>query len=107
MAHPELPEIVSREEWPTAREEPLAKEEAVARALNHDFEATVEQDGSLAERPGASCFLRDGDRVFHTYSLFEREVDRLGPTAGFLDLTALGPRAARGSATTMSTSSDT
>lgn len=32
MAHPELPEIVSRAQWRTAREELLAKEKAVARA---------------------------------------------------------------------------
>ncbi|WP_062649597.1 DUF899 domain-containing protein [Streptomyces maremycinicus] len=200
MAHPELPEIVSREEWRAAREELLAKEEAVARArdalsaarrslpmvevdkeyvfeggdgkarlldlfggrgqlvvhhfmfapewrsgcrccaafldqvghlahldacgtsfavvsrapfprilpfkarmgwtvpwyssydgdFNGDFEATVGQPGGLAERPGVSCFLREGDRVFHTYSVFDRELDRLGPATTLLDLTALG-----------------
>ncbi|TQJ48310.1 DUF899 domain-containing protein [Streptomyces sp. NBC_00080] len=201
MAHPELPEIVSREEWRAAREELLAKEEAVTRArdalgaerrglpmvevgkeyvfeggdgkaplldlfdgrrqlvvhhfmfapewqtgcrccaafldqvgqlahlnacgtsfaavsrapftrilpfkarmgwtvpwyssydddFNGDFEATVGQPGGFAERPGVSCFLREGDRVFHTYSVFDRELDRLGPAMSFLDLTALGP----------------
>ncbi|MFJ9023079.1 DUF899 domain-containing protein [Streptomyces sp. NPDC102259] len=201
MAHPELPEIVSREEWRAAREELLAKEEAVARArdaldaerrglpmvevgreyvfeggdgkaglldlfegrrqlvvhhfmfapewptgcrccaafldqvghlahlnaygtsfavvsrapftrilpfkarmgwtvpwyssydddFNGDFEATVGRDGGLVERPGVSCFLREGDRVFHTYSVFDRALDRLGPAMSFLDLTAQGP----------------
>ncbi|MEU5277483.1 DUF899 domain-containing protein [Streptomyces asoensis] len=215
MAHPELPEIVSREEWRTARAELLAKERVVARAraaldaerralpmvevgtayvfeggdgkaglldlfegrrqlvvhhfrfdpgwetgcrccaafldqvghLAHlnaqgasfavvsrapftrilpfkarmgwtvpwyscpeddfgaDFEATVpagdaavpageaaqEPDRGPGGRPGLSCFLREGDRVFHTYSVFGPELDRLGPAAGFLDLTALGP----------------
>ncbi|MDI9834158.1 DUF899 domain-containing protein [Streptomyces sp. KAU_LT] len=58
--------------------------------FNHDFEATLERDGELVERPGLSCFLRDRDRVFHTYSTYERGLDGLGSTTGFLDLTALG-----------------
>ncbi|MFB8757206.1 DUF899 domain-containing protein [Streptomyces nigra] len=58
--------------------------------FHHDFEATLERDGELVERPGLSCFLRDRDRVFHTYSTYERGLDGLGSTTGFLDLTALG-----------------
>ncbi|MFJ4482282.1 DUF899 domain-containing protein [Streptomyces longwoodensis] len=58
--------------------------------FNRDFEVTLEQDGELVERPGVSCFLRDGDRVFHTYSTYERGLDGLGSTTSFLDLTALG-----------------
>jgi predicted dithiol-disulfide oxidoreductase (DUF899 family) len=42
------------------------------------------------ELPGVSAFLRDGDRVFHTYSTYGRGTDAIGSTAGFLDLTALG-----------------
>ncbi|MFI1370595.1 DUF899 domain-containing protein [Streptomyces longwoodensis] len=61
-----------------------------ASGFNRDFEATLEQDGELVERPGVSCFLRDGDRVFHTYSTYERGLDGLGSTTSFLDLTALG-----------------
>ncbi len=30
-----------------------------------------------SEQPGWSCFLRDGDRVFHTYSVFARGVEAL------------------------------
>ncbi|WP_037907170.1 DUF899 domain-containing protein [Actinacidiphila yeochonensis] len=41
------------------------------------------------EQPGLSCFLRDGDEVFHTYSTYARGSD-FGGTYGFLDLTALG-----------------
>src|ERR1022692_1576286 len=41
-------------------------------------------------RPGVSCFLRDGDRVFHTYSTFARGTDQLGSSYTLLDLTALG-----------------
>ncbi|MEV8429555.1 DUF899 domain-containing protein [Streptomyces sp. HUAS 31] len=58
--------------------------------FNRDFEVTLELDGEQVERPGVSCFLRDRDRVFHTYSTYERGLDGLGSTTGFLDLTALG-----------------
>ncbi|GEC04169.1 hypothetical protein SSP24_18240 [Streptomyces spinoverrucosus] len=58
--------------------------------FNRDFEATVEHEGQFVERPGVSCFLRDRDRVFHTYSTYERGLDGLGSTTSFLDLTALG-----------------
>ncbi|MFJ5258972.1 DUF899 domain-containing protein [Streptomyces sp. NPDC088387] len=58
--------------------------------FNADFEATVVRDGEQTERPGISCFLRDLDRVFHTYSAYERGLDGLGSTTSFLDLTALG-----------------
>ncbi|MGC0332689.1 putative dithiol-disulfide oxidoreductase (DUF899 family) [Streptomyces sp. SAI-170] len=58
--------------------------------FNQDFEVTLEQEGELVERPGISCFLRDLDRVFHTYSAFERGLDGLGSTTSLLDLTALG-----------------
>ncbi len=39
---------------------------------------------------GHSCFLRDGDRVFHTYSMYARGAETLGGSYYFLDLTALG-----------------
>jgi predicted dithiol-disulfide oxidoreductase (DUF899 family) len=42
------------------------------------------------EMPGISCFLRDGDDVFHTYSTFARGTEALGGGYAFLDLTALG-----------------
>lgn len=41
------------------------------------------------ELPGLSCFLRVGDRVFHTYSTYARGADVAGSNE-FLDLTALG-----------------
>jgi predicted dithiol-disulfide oxidoreductase (DUF899 family) len=43
-----------------------------------------------AENPGMSVFLRDGDRVFHTYSTFGRGSEQTGGSYYFLDLTALG-----------------
>jgi predicted dithiol-disulfide oxidoreductase (DUF899 family) len=39
---------------------------------------------------GVSVFLRDGGRVFHTYSAYARGVDPLIGTYAYLDLTPLG-----------------
>lgn len=76
--------------------------------FNYDFQATLDktrpqleynyqsqpqliEDGqSSAEMPGVSCFLRDGDEVFHTYSTWARGTDILGNAYSWLDLTALG-----------------
>jgi predicted dithiol-disulfide oxidoreductase (DUF899 family) len=40
--------------------------------------------------PGISCFLRDGKRIYHTYSAFARGCESVGGSSYFLDLTALG-----------------
>ncbi|MBT2214084.1 DUF899 domain-containing protein [Actinomadura sp. NEAU-AAG7] len=81
--------------------------------FNHDFHVTI--DGSVApeeynyrsieeferagtsfgderplEMPGTSCFLRDGDTVYHTYSMYARGAEQVGGSYYFLDLTALG-----------------
>jgi predicted dithiol-disulfide oxidoreductase (DUF899 family) len=75
--------------------------------FNYDFEATLDrerhqltynyreepdllEDEASTEVPGLSCFLRDGDQVFHTYSTWARGTDILGSTYSLLDLTALG-----------------
>ncbi|WMD08074.1 DUF899 domain-containing protein [Streptomyces sp. FXY-T5] len=58
--------------------------------FNRDFEVTLEREGELVERPGLSCFLRDRERVFHTYATYERGLDGLGSITSLLDLTALG-----------------
>jgi predicted dithiol-disulfide oxidoreductase (DUF899 family) len=42
------------------------------------------------EMPGVSCFLREGDEIFHTYSTFARGTDDMGGAYWLLDLTALG-----------------
>jgi predicted dithiol-disulfide oxidoreductase (DUF899 family) len=46
-------------------------------------------DGS-SEQPGYSVFLRDGDRIFHTYSMYARGAESLGGSYYFLDITPLG-----------------
>jgi predicted dithiol-disulfide oxidoreductase (DUF899 family) len=43
-----------------------------------------------SEQPGVSCFLREGDEVFHTYSTFGRGTEEFGGAYSVLDLTALG-----------------
>jgi predicted dithiol-disulfide oxidoreductase (DUF899 family) len=42
------------------------------------------------EQPGASVFLRDADRVLHTYSTFGRGLDPMINTHNWLDLTPFG-----------------
>ena len=84
-------------------------------AFNYDFDVTVdesvkpavynykskaehERDGTgyyfhadqPIEQPGTSFFLRDVERVFHTYSTFGRGAEMLGGSYYWLDLTALG-----------------
>jgi predicted dithiol-disulfide oxidoreductase (DUF899 family) len=68
--------------------------------FNADFGVTVPAGGPYnfrhaehlapGEYPGTSCFLRVGDRVFHTYSSFARGAEWTGGSYAFLDLTALG-----------------
>ena len=81
--------------------------------FNYDFNVTI--DGSVApimwnfeelpeleargmhwmaegssEQPGYSTFLRDGNDIFHTYSVYARGTESLGGSYYFLDMTALG-----------------
>jgi predicted dithiol-disulfide oxidoreductase (DUF899 family) len=75
--------------------------------FNYDYQATLDADRGLVDynyRPvpeaisderstelaGFSCFLREGDGIFHTYSTYGRGTDQIGNTYTLLDLTALG-----------------
>ncbi|MEA2704525.1 MAG: hypothetical protein QOD63_2470 [Actinomycetota bacterium] len=42
------------------------------------------------EGPGRSSFLRDGDTIYHTYSVFARGTETMGGSYYLLDETALG-----------------
>lgn len=42
------------------------------------------------EAPGLSVFVRDGERVFHTYSAYTRGFETILNTYNVLDLTPLG-----------------
>ena len=73
----------------------VTMDESVAPAeYNYRSAAEQRQAGmpwyTEGEQPGVSVFLREGDRVFHTYSSFARGSEHLVSTAMFLDLTPLG-----------------
>jgi predicted dithiol-disulfide oxidoreductase (DUF899 family) len=81
-----------------------------ASTFNYDFHVSFDSDVApieynyrtaqewqaqgLPELPnelhGTSAFLRDGDRVFHTYSTYARGTEQVGGTHYYLDMTALG-----------------
>jgi predicted dithiol-disulfide oxidoreductase (DUF899 family) len=48
------------------------------------------QDQQPFDLHGLSCFLRDGEKVYHTYSTYGRGAEEVGGANYFLDLTALG-----------------
>ncbi len=76
----------------------VSLDESVAPiTYNYRNRAELEQAGLPVgkwEQPfdlhGHSCFLREGDRVFHTYSMYARGAETVGGSYYFLDLTALG-----------------
>ena len=107
--------LVSRA--PLARTEPYARRmgwtvpwySSFGSDFNYDFQVTVDQavtpvennyrplaelgpdwQGWSGEVPMISAFLRDGDRVFRTYSCYARGLDLLVGTYNWLDLTARG-----------------
>jgi predicted dithiol-disulfide oxidoreductase (DUF899 family) len=55
-----------------------------------ELEANGQSWSTAGELPGASVFLCDGDRVFHTYSAYARGADQLLGTYNYLDLTPQG-----------------
>jgi predicted dithiol-disulfide oxidoreductase (DUF899 family) len=69
-------------------------DEAVAPVeYNYRDKAELEAAGYTeieGDLHGTSVFLRDGDRVFHTYSTYGRGTEQVGGTHYYLDLTALG-----------------
>jgi predicted dithiol-disulfide oxidoreductase (DUF899 family) len=67
--------------------------------VNYRTRAEIEASPSAAwvlnaeqpiEVPAVSCFLRDGDAVFHTNTTYARGTEYLAAAYTFLDLTALG-----------------
>jgi predicted dithiol-disulfide oxidoreductase (DUF899 family) len=75
--------------------------------FNYDFEVTLDESrgqlnynyrpepgllagGRSTEMSGASCFLRDGGKIYHTYSAYARGLDHTDLPYAYLDLTALG-----------------
>jgi predicted dithiol-disulfide oxidoreductase (DUF899 family) len=75
----------------------VTNDEAVAPVeYNYMDKATLERKGlgffaqNGQDGHGLSVFLRDGDRVFHTYSTYGRGPELLLTTYNYLDLTPLG-----------------
>ena len=58
--------------------------------VEYNFRTMDDQDEQSAEVPGRSSFLREGDSVFHTYSVYARGLETVGGSYYFLDETALG-----------------
>lgn len=63
-------------------------------AYNYQDAATLKAKGQLeqvtGELPGLSVFLRNGNRIYHSYSTFGRGLDGLLNTYNILDLTPYG-----------------
>jgi predicted dithiol-disulfide oxidoreductase (DUF899 family) len=70
--------------------------------FNYDFHVSFTGDdpdaeynyraapGQKGDAPGVSVFLRDGERIFHTYSAFARGLEPMMTTFAWLDLTPFG-----------------
>jgi predicted dithiol-disulfide oxidoreductase (DUF899 family) len=58
----------------------------VGTEFNEEFEVTTE----LGESPGVSAFIRDGDTVYHTYSIYDRGGEIFKNFYNYLDITFLG-----------------
>jgi len=75
--------------------------------FNYDFQVTMDkskgqvqynyqdgsellEDGESEEVPGVSCFLRDGEEIFHTYSTYARGAEPTIAAYALLDMTAFG-----------------
>lgn len=54
--------------------------------FNQDFRVTVNDE----EQSSLSAFLRDGDRIFHTWQTFDRGVEPVVTLFDYLDFTPLG-----------------
>jgi predicted dithiol-disulfide oxidoreductase (DUF899 family) len=57
---------------------------------NYRPESSLLGEAQTTEMPGASCFLRDRDNIFHTYSAYARGLDHVDLAYAILDMTALG-----------------
>ena len=63
------------------------------RHTEYNYAAVMAQPAGRpykGEREGLSVFVRDGDRVFHSYSAYQRGLDLLLNTYNLLDLTPAG-----------------
>jgi predicted dithiol-disulfide oxidoreductase (DUF899 family) len=59
---------------------------AIGSEFNVDYEVTTGRGDS----PGVSAFIRDGDDIFHTYSVYDRGGEIFKNFYNYLDITFLG-----------------
>ncbi len=96
------------ERWKAKKGWDIAWYSSLGSDFNYDFGVTIDESRGAGtynfraipddpawanqpfEMPGLSTFLRVGDRVFHTYSMYARGAEQTGGSYYFLDLTALG-----------------
>src|SRR4051794_28940923 len=89
------------ERWKRLKGWDIAWYSSLGSDFNYDFDVTLDRSVKPpvynfraadieGELPGTSVFLREGDRVFHTYSSYARGAEWTGGSYAFLDLTALG-----------------
>jgi len=70
--------------------------DAAKGSVEHNYASSAElsKAGKIqrpkGEMPGTSVFLRDGDNIYYTYSLYQRGLDLFLNTYTCLDLTPLG-----------------
>jgi predicted dithiol-disulfide oxidoreductase (DUF899 family) len=66
--------------------------DAPTAQLEYNYRAEPDLLGGAesTELPGASCFVRDGSEIFHTYSAYARGLDHVDFAYAILDMTALG-----------------
>jgi predicted dithiol-disulfide oxidoreductase (DUF899 family) len=104
--------LAKLEEWKARKRWTLPWYSSYGSDFNYDFHVTLDESVAPVEynyrtkaeheqagtgyyfegdeQPGQSCFLRDGDDVYHTYSSYGRGAEMTGGSYYYLDLTALG-----------------
>lgn len=98
--------LAKLEAYKAARGWPFPWYSSFGSAFNYDFHATLDESVTpveynyrtkaemdtpgTGEAPGLSVFFRDGDTVYHTYSVYARGVENLTDSYSLLDMTPYG-----------------
>lgn len=98
--------LAKLEAYKAARGWPFPWYSSFGSAFNYDFHATLDESVTpveynyktkaemdspgTGEAPGLSVFFRDGDAVYHTYSVYARGVENLTDSYSLLDMTPYG-----------------
>lgn len=88
--------LISRAPWPSIQRFrqrmgwPLPWYSSADSDFNDDFGASTPDTDPTRDVAGLSVFLRDGQRIFHTYSTYQRGIEAVLGTLHCLDLTPRG-----------------